>query len=216
MRNIILLLVALSSSARASQLFSGVFSTDDQVQLIDVAVTTAGTLTVRSAGYGGDPTIGLRAGGFDTDLSLFSASGLMPLLAENNDGGCPPAHSDPATGNCFDAVLSYFVTPGNYVAALTEFDNLPNGPFLADGFSEQGNGNFTPGLNGCPGVSFVDETCSQRTGSWTLILSGGSVTTTPEPGTLGLCGIALASSLVRMARPYKWLASQVRAKVQRR
>jgi len=178
----ILLVAALPASA--SILLNGSFSVDDQAQLFTLVVANAGPVTVQSAGY--------AAGGFDTVLSLFSNDPARTLLALDNDGAC---------GFCADAELSIFLTPGLYTVALTQYDNLPYGPGFADGFSRSGEGNFTPGLSGFPGVSFLDASGSQRTSHWSLVFDGASsVNAVPEPASSMSVSLGLAALIGAYAR----------------
>ncbi len=89
-------------------------------------------------------------------LTLFNASG---EFIDDNDEGAGVA-TDPTTGLAADARLTDTLTPGNYIVALTEFDNFSIGN-LADGFAETGNPNFTadPSFTSggaCPGNMFRD------------------------------------------------------------
>jgi hypothetical protein len=86
----------------------------------------------------------------------------------NDDGPCGTVETDPTTLNCFDSYLSLDLGAGSYTVALTEYDNLANGPTLADSFSQVGNGDFTcPEFLGTPGA-FCDVSPSQRNGAWAL------------------------------------------------
>ena len=132
-------------------------------------------------------------------LSLFDSGG--NLLAFDDGGvapaGCGPRQVDAATGFCLDAYISGLFSAGSYTAVLTEWDNTPNGPTFDDGFSEQGNGNFTGGpflLNAGPGY--------QRTGNWALDLPGAPAVV-PEPSygalLMLLGGVVIAVSRVLSA-----------------
>jgi hypothetical protein len=155
---------------------SGTFDSDDIEQAFNFTLTGAPAL-IETTSY--------AKGGFDPVLSVFGAAG--NLLAMNDNGTCSQVAVDPATGACLDSYLPLHLPAGSYLLVLTEYDNLPNGPFLADGFSEAGNGNFTGNLFGSPGESFIDFTGSQRTDEWALDFTGGSdVSEVPEPGLLPL------------------------------
>jgi len=209
MKTTILLAMAVAASAHASVIVNGSFFVDDQKQLFNILLLNPGTLTVRSAGYGGDSNLSVKSGGFDTVLSLFSAGPSGQLLALDNDGACPPSPPDPLTGFCVDAYLNLFLPGGNYFLALTQYDNFPLGPALTDGFSREGQGNFTPGLSGFPGVSFLDQGGNQRTGNWTLIFDGANdVTTVPEPGTLEVTAV-FGGLLALLARRRGFRAARV-------
>lgn len=190
----LVLLLTLATAASAGIVHSGSFSKDDDVQLFYVTLQTDDTLTVRSAGFGGDSALSIPDGGFDTILSLFDATSGQLLLAYDNDGGCSNVSPDSATGFCWDAYLSIPLFSGQYIVALTQYDNLPFGPTLSDGFLRSGEGNFTPALSGFPGTSFLDIFGNQRTANWTVIFDGATdVSTVPEPGTFGLALLALAA-----------------------
>ncbi len=193
MKTAVLLSILLTSSLRGEMIVSGFFNTDDQVRLFRADVTTAGTFVARSLGYGGDTARAVLSGGFDTVLSLFDASGGL-LLSLNNDTTCPP--STPDLGKCWDAELSIPLLPGNYIVALTQYDNFANGPFLADGFFRAGQGNFTPLISGFPGTSFVDAAGNLRTGNWSILFEGANITSVvPEPSAFYLVGLAAAGLL---------------------
>lgn len=165
---------------------TGYFLTDDQVQLIDLNLSVAGVLDVKSIGYaGGQTPVGtFAAGGFDTMLFLFDSSGAF--LTGNDDG--IDSIIDPATGLASDAhLVTGALAPGHYTLALTEYDNTPLGS-LADGFSRQGQGNFTPTLSGvCNASAFCDWQGNSRTGFYALEIS----LPVPEPSSASLMISAL-------------------------
>jgi hypothetical protein len=188
MKNSFTLLVLAASLASAGPLmFSGNFATDDQVQLFDLTVAASSTITAQTTSY--------VTGGFDPYLSLFD--GLGNLIATNDDGTCGQVGADPSTGNCFDSFLQQSLGAGSYTLALTEYYNVANGPTLGDGFSEEGQGDFT-----CP-QGFCDSSPSQRTSAWALSISGVSSvveegqTTVPEPSTMAVAAIAFATLIIR-------------------
>jgi hypothetical protein len=77
--------------------------------------------------------------------------------------------------------------------ALTEWDNVPSGPTLGDGFPQTGNGNFTgPEFIGAPGA-FILFDGSQRTDHWSLQIIGADAAKVPEPATATLTLAALAT-----------------------
>ena len=185
---VILLWAVDAKSANFS--FRGTFNQDDSVQVLTFTLASSGTVTIRSFGYeGGTNSAGtvIPAGGFDTTLALFNSLGT--LIAFNDDGPAPPLVVDPVTGFTGDSLLTLNLAAGTYRAALTEFDNVPNGNFAA-GFFEQGKGNFTPGLTGCPASAFCAFSAaapgfSLRNGNWALDIVGATQIV-PEPGSLVL------------------------------
>jgi hypothetical protein len=78
--------------------------------------------------------------------------------------------------------------------ALTEWDNTPLGN-LADGFFEQGQGNFTSTFTDCS--QFGDVTNNCRDGHWAVDIIGFS---TPEPCTLLLLLPGMLSVVARRLR----------------
>jgi hypothetical protein len=130
-------------------------------------------------------------------VSLFDASGVY--IDMNDDGDLTPI--DPATDSHYDSSLVIGLPGGDYVVALTQYDNLANafvtiGTTLSDGFTRQGQPTFTTGpdfLCGAPGGMFFDAGCFPRTGDWALDFLGvDSAVAVPEPGLLVLSGSGLA------------------------
>ncbi len=192
----------------------GNFTADDNVQLFSVSLTAPAAVDFRSYGYaGGTTSTGtvVPRGGFDTILSLFGASG---TFINDNDDGAGVA-TDPTTGLTGDARITTNLTAGNYLLALTQYDNFSIGN-LADGFVETGNPNFTanpsfaPG-GPCAGNMFRDISGSAgrcRTGNWSVdfvnVANVTPVAPTPEPSALVLAGIGLGLLFAaRRRRPGK-------------
>jgi hypothetical protein len=184
----------------------GTFNADDNVQLFTVAIAAPAAVDIRSYGYaGGTTSTGtvVPAGGFDTILTLFDASG---VFIDDNDEGAGVA-LDPLTGLAADARITTTLTAGNYIVALTQFDSFSIGN-LADGFAETGNPHFTadPSFTtggSCPGGLFRDISGTAgncRTGNWGVdfvtVASVTPVASTPEPSVMLLTGIGLALLVV--------------------
>ncbi len=192
---VIIAFLAGSSRLRADQFsYQGNFPSDDYVQTFDFSVASPGLVTLQTFGYAGgvnsDGTT-IPAGGFDPVLTLFD--GVGNFLVMNDDGPCGTVGMDPTTLNCFDAYLSLVLSAGSYIVALTEYDNLPIGPTLADSFTQVGNGDFTcPEFLGTPGA-FCDASPSQRDSAWALDITTPASSLAPEPGSdvLVLSGISL-------------------------
>jgi hypothetical protein len=216
---------SLSTLHAASFSFASIFSQDDQRQIITFGGASA-SVTIVTFGYaGGTNQAGqvIPRGGFDPVLSLFDATGGLnlssPLIAFTDTTGCGGGvNLDPTTLSCFDEklVLTTLLPGASYALVLTESDNLPAGTTFGDGFTQDGNGNFTPSEFGCAASSFCDANIpsSARTGNWALdILGVGSAvgpSSVPEPGgpwmpVSGACGVLLlgirASARARKDRP---------------
>lgn len=152
---------------------------DDDVVLIPFSVASTSTVTIQTTSF--------AVGGFEPVLALYDGSGNLLLL--DSTGGTVPSNCgsraiDPVSGFCLDAFIQGSLNPDNYTIALTEWDNIPNGPTLADGFPQTGNGNFTgPEFLGSPG-SFILFDGTQRGSNWALDVNG--VPSVPEPGTAAL------------------------------
>lgn len=162
--------------------YSGIFGADDDLAFVNFNVDSPGTVEIR--------TLSAANGGFDPYLSLFDANGIQLLLDLNED--------EPGCG-CLDSLIT-LTTPGNYILALTQSGNFPVGPTLADGFSQQGNGNFTGG-------PFLDIFGDTRTGDWELEINGpvsAPNNQVPEPATAALLAAGLSAlALARNRRPQR-------------
>jgi hypothetical protein len=168
--------------------FNGSFSQDDQHFLASFTLFAPGTVTLETWSYAGgdDPASGrTAAGGFAPVLSVFDASG--NIVGNFDDGGSPPSDCgprgiDPVSGFCLDAYLQDSLSAGMYFVVLTEYDNTPAGATLADGFAEDGNGDFTgPNVVGVPG-SFIDPGGYQRTPNYDFSITGADeASAIPEP-----------------------------------
>lgn len=170
--------------------FSGNFGLDEDVVLIPFTVSTLSVITMQTTSFANGST------GFEPVLTLFDSTG--NLLLQDATGGTVPGSCglraiDPTSGYCLDAFIQSPLNAGSYTLALSEWDNIPGGPTLADGFPQTGNGNFTgPEFLGSPG-SFILFNGSQRTNAWALQIDGLGV---PEPATAGLAGAALLAMMV--------------------
>jgi hypothetical protein len=173
-----------------------VFGSDGDVQSFSLQISSAGTLSILSLGYGGSASPAVPSGGFATSLALYDAFGNQ--LAHDFLGGTAVGPScsngtnqDPTTGFCEDATINFFATAGAYTLTLSEQGNdgpdpLSNGFSLAPGAINPGGPFLDPGY---PGIL-------QRTGNWALdvTVSGSAteLTGTPEPATwlMGMAGLA--------------------------
>jgi hypothetical protein len=193
--------LAVSTAANNNFSFEGLFLTDDQVQLFDFALAADSTVTMESWGYGGGTNATgtvIPAGGFDSFFTWYASDGSQIGTDDDCNGGPGHAHN----GACLDAYASVFLPAGNYVLALTQSGNFPMGS-LSDGFTEQGQGNFTANGN-CP--AFCDTFGNTDNGNWAVdILNVNSATqvgapATPEPSTWVLSVGSIALLLVALRR----------------
>jgi hypothetical protein len=165
----------------ASFSFAGNFTRDDNVLLFTFSLLNNASVSVSTSSY--------ASGGFDPTLTLFDSSGVF--IDQNQDI---------STSN-FDSSMTDLLLAGNYIVALTQYDNFPvaddiNNKLLSDGFTQQGQGNFTgPEFLGGPG-SFINIDGEQRTSLWAVDFQGvdaaGIPTPVPEPSTLLLFAAGLA------------------------
>jgi len=203
--------IALAGNASAgSYSFTGTFTTDDQVQEFLFTVGSTSIVTAETFSYAGgtnQAVMTIPEGGFDPYLSIFDSSG--ELIGVNNDGtGIVPI--DPVVDAGFDSYLSFSngLAPGTYTLILSQSGNEPVGPTLADGFTETGQPDFTPGWYGCDTGPFCDPNVVNRTGNWAVDIdnvtsaSEAGETPVPEPGSLVLFGTGIAGIIVLRRR---WL-----------
>jgi uncharacterized protein (TIGR03437 family) len=153
--------------------FIGAFAQDDERRQFTFTLIQQGMVFLRTWSYaGGVNSTGARieGGGFDPSLSLFDSTGL--LLATNRDGGCDKVAADRVTTWCWDAFVAMPLPGGTYHLVLTESENTPLGPYLADPFVYDGAGNFTaaPGITAPSG--FWDYSPNRRNNSYALDICG--------------------------------------------
>lgn len=203
----IALMAGIVGNASAISLsYTGTFSADDDVQLINFTANITSLVTLRSYSYAGgvqaDGNV-VSAGGFDPILALFDSTG--NFIDENDDGDFVPV--DPNTGEALDTELEILLAPGDYTVAIMQYVNFANGPTLGDGFAEQGNPFFTAGLGGCSNGQFCDISnvapYNNRTNQWAFdVLNVNEVPAVPVPAAVWLFGSGLLG-LVGMARRKK-------------
>ena len=173
--------------------FTGNFTQDNDVLLVNFNILAGTTVTFQTFGYGGGTNANganIIPGGFEPILQVFtSPSGLAvggPILP-GPDPTCGPRNPDPSRLNfCQDAYAQVFLIAGDYVLALTQNANTPNGN-LGDGFFYDADSNFNNGFVGTFGF--------QGTSQWALDIVGADSASAPlaipEPGSALLAATAL-------------------------
>lgn len=173
---------------------SGTLSNQAAVVEETFTLTSPSSLTAFTTSYGSGMNLDgstTSAGGFDPELSLFTASGTF-IASEAVTSSI--AKIDATTGLALDAYLQDTgLAAGSYILVLTDWLNQPSptGNNLSDGFVNLGSG-----------TTFVDAQSNTRTGAYTLDISVTHPTVTPEPATiwLALPSIVAALWLIRRRR----------------
>ena len=199
------LVAILSISSNVSAIptdfdFSGTFTNDNDVVLLNFSVASDSTVTIFSSSWGNDQgSDGYVAGsGFDPILAIWSASGA--LVSEQDDGGVvgtTQSNGVDYTHGTWDSYYDVFLTAGNYTASIAQYDNFAVSSLLSDGFDHDGNPNFTFDLGYGPAPLFngVWTNDDPRSSDWVFhilnVESASQVPTVPEPTSLALLGLGL-------------------------
>jgi hypothetical protein len=187
---------ALTTLQAGNFSFTGTFLTDDQVQLFNFTLTSPETVSFQTWGYGGGTNAAdqvIPPGGFESLLTWFGSDGSYI----NNSSSCGAGNS--YLDACLDASGQVDLPVGAFTLALTQEGNDANCEAgspgdLGCGFSQQGNGDYTPGTTGDPDcTAFCGTFDTQEDGNWAVdILNVSSASATPEPVTVLLAGCGLA------------------------
>ncbi|MEO8224491.1 MAG: DVUA0089 family protein [Gammaproteobacteria bacterium] len=187
----VLLFTGIAGPTQAATLsFGGSLVQDDSVGTFSFTLSDPGTVTLRTFSYAGGTSGNgavISPGGFDLGLSLFDGGGNLLLNQEDATPECDGVASDPVTNECFDSLLVTALAAGDYLVAITQFDNRAMGPSFANGFSQTG-ANFTA-IFGCVNGQFCDVDADSRTAAWAADVSG--VTVVPAPAAGWLLGSAI-------------------------
>lgn len=188
-------LLGLASPAGAASLsLSGNLAQDDSVATFGFTVSAPGQVILQSFSYAGGVNgagTAIAAGGFDLGVSVFDAVGLLLLSQDDATPECDGVANDPVTNDCFDVRVVTNLPAGDYLVAVTQFNNAALGPDFAAGFSATGAA-FTS-VFGCSAGQFCDVSADSRTSFWAVDISGDAVTVVPVPAAGWLLGAALAS-----------------------
>jgi hypothetical protein len=188
-------LTLASSNATAVPMdfdFSGTFTKDNDVVLLNFDILTDSTITIFSSSW--------DDGGFDPILAIWnSATGAK--LQEQDDGGVVGStlsNGVSYTHGDWDSYYSLNLAAGSYTASITQYDNFAVGGFLSDGFVFDADANFTASY-GCSNGQFCGvNSASNRTADWSfhiLNVDGANQVdpgTIPEPSSIALFGLAIA------------------------
>lgn len=201
------LLMATASAQAGTALVAGQLTGDDGLFAFGFDLAQSDTLTATTLSYGGSPAHGVAAGGFAPVLALFSDSAGLLQVAQGSANDCSAGigAADPVSGYCWDARLTLAgAVAGHYTLVLSQDGNAPWGPTLADGYSQQGQPNYTSLYNfyGLPGSGFFDVEGRQRSSQFAIEISAPNSPAVPEPASAwtllaGLAGLVAARRATR-------------------
>lgn len=168
----ILFFAALSTGAAnaavTTQQFTGNFDTGNDVFTYAFTITEDTLATFETFGYAGgtlaNGTI-VDDGGFDPTLTLFGSTFETPVISDGGDAVGDDRKSA-ISDYGWDDLITLTLAPGNYIIALTQFDN--NWVINTN--------NNTAGWTNEAVNSFIDSGNSQRTDAYAL-----QVTLAPAP-----------------------------------
>ncbi len=183
--------------------YTGTLSSPEDTWETDVTLSSAGTLTLQTFGFGGGTNAAgtvIPSGGFDPFVGVSDSSG--DLIQGTSDGlsnytsftGCPPAGLvtiGSVPGNCGDITMSLALAAGTYTVLLSDAEYIPNAIFDSPSY-----GNISEGFTDFTGGAFQTcadlNDCNNDTANWALdVTTPSSVTPTPEPRSLAVCALGL-------------------------
>lgn len=180
--------------------FSGTFSSDNDIVLLDFSLNNDGLVTIFSSSWGDDLGDGLgwvSEQGFDPILAIWDSNG--DLVSEQDDGGVEgttQSNGVDYTYGVWDSFFSVFLTAGDYTASIAQYNNFAVDNLLSHGFTHDGNPNFTfdEGFGTEPNFNGVWIGDDSRTGDWEFHILNVDVATqqVPEPTTIALMALSIA------------------------
>jgi hypothetical protein len=196
--------ILLAGSAFADTVsYTGTLSSPEDTWETDATLSSAGTLTLQTWGFGGGTNAAgtvISSGGFDPFVGVFDSSG--DLIEGTSDvlsnytsfTGCPPAGLviiGSVPDNCGDITMSLALAAGTYTVLLSNAEYIPNAIFDSPSY-----GNVSEGFTDFTGGAFQTcadlNNCNNDSANWALdVTTPTSVTATPEPGSLAECGLGL-------------------------
>ncbi len=176
-RGVMSVSVLIAGSVCASDYsFTGNLQRDDDHARFTFSLDQTAKVVIRTLSYGGGTNAEgnqISSGGFDPSVSIFDQNGA--LVATNQDGSCQVVRQDLQSMMCWDSYLNPSLPAGTYQVVLTQSVNAPRGPFLENGFSFDGGGNFT---SSSQPTGFIDQVGNQRTSAYAVDISGVTSATT--------------------------------------
>ena len=193
----------LSLSGNASAVvsdfdFSGTFTNDNDVVLLDFSVDSASTITIFSSSW----LLGDSGLGFDPILAIWDSAGNR--VAQQDDGhnvGSTLSNGVLYEHGEWDSYFMVDLAAGSYTASIAQYNNFSVSTSLADGFVHDGNPNFTfdNGYGTADLFNGVWSPTDTRTGDWEfhLLDVATAEVQAPEPSVaillaLGLIGIGFS------------------------
>ena len=194
----------LAGSAFADAVsYTGTLNSPEDTWETAATLSSAGTLTLQTWGFGGGTNAAgtvIPSGGFDPFVGVFDSS--SNLIQGTSDAltnytsfiGCPPVGLvtiGSVPGNCGDITMVLRLAAGTYTVLLSDAEYIPNAIFDSPSY-----GNLSEGFTDLTGGAFQTcadlNDCNNDTANWAMdVTTPGSVTATPEPGSLVVCGLGL-------------------------